>query len=236
MIIENPYQTIDELVNASSVWFMKPYFNKPNICMFEGTIVWNGYDNHGYGSSCVKVRDLPEGAVKDRIKALIKTTIDSDFSESRAYRYYKWIGEVDVTFVERTTSGNFNLYLTKGTPHEIAFAGIDRCRVWLEQPKYKKFEIDVGNKIYYNYEMRVNHQKYLSGKVFRKTPEIEYISATMWKSIVNSFDLNFNFEEDDMVDDFYMKINNRNHKKGMTSKKFSQVFFFDLVLNDKETE
>lgn len=229
MLIENPYQTIDELVNASSVWFIKPYFNKPNICMFEGTIVWNGYDNHGYGSSCVNVSDLPEGAVKDAIKALIKTTINTDFTESRSYRYYKWVGEVDVTFIERTTSGNFNLYLTKGSPHDISFAGIDRCKVWLEQPKYRKFEIDVGNKIYYNYEMRVNHQKYIAGKVFRKTSEIKYISDKMWQSVIDSFNVEF-----DDIYDFYLNINTKNHKKGMTSKKFSQVFFFDLVLNDKD--
>jgi hypothetical protein len=58
----------------------------------------------------------------------------------------------------------------------------------------------------------------------------------MWKSVVNSFDLNFNFEKDDMADDFYMKINNRNHKKGMSSKKFFEVFFFDLILNNKDAE
>lgn len=231
MLIENPYQTIDELVNASSVWFMQPYFNKPNICMFEGVIVWNGYENHGYGSSCVKVSDLPEGAVKDAIKALIKTTINPDFTEDRPCRYYKWMGEVDVTFVERTTSGNFNLYLTKSSPHDISFAGIDRCRIWLEQPKYKKFEIDVGSKVYYNYEMRVKHQKYISGRVFRKTSEIKYISDKMWQSVIDSFTVEF-----DDIYDFYLNINTKNHKKGMTSKKFSKVFFFDLILNNKDCE
>jgi hypothetical protein len=184
----------------------------------------------------VKVKDFPEGEIKEKARELIRSSIEPNFHETRINRYHRWIGEVDATFVERKTSGNFNMYLTKSCPHDITFAGIDFCKVWLEKPKYVRVVIDSGMRKKTYYEMEVKGKSYISGKVFRKTPEIEYISSTMWKSVVNSFDLNFNFEKDDMADDFYMKINNRNHKKGMSSKKFFEVFFFDLILNNKDVE
>lgn len=231
MKIDNPYKTIDDLINDSSIWFMKPEFLKPNICMFEGTIVWNGYENHGYDSSSFKVKDFPEGEIKEKVKSLIRASIHPNFHETRLNRYHCWMGELEVTFIERETSGNFNLYLTKSSPHQIAFAGIDYCKIWLEKPKYVRVKIDSGMRISTYYEMEVKDKKYLSGKIFRKTPEIDYISSKMWKIIVNSFDLNFNFEQGNIIKDFYMKINTRNHKKGMSSKKFVEVFYFDLILN-----
>lgn len=236
MKIENPYKTIDELIDDSSIWFMKPTYLKPVICMFEEVIVWYYFENHGYNSSSFKVRDFPEGEIKEKVKSLIRASIDPDFHETRLNRFHRWMAEIDVTFVERETSGNFNLYLTKSSPHGIAFAGIDYCKIWLEKPKYIRVLIDNGMDVKTYYEMEVKNKTYLSGKIFRKTPEIDYISSTMWKSIVNSFDLNFNFDTDDIADDFYMKINNRNHKKGMSSKRFYKEFFFDLILNDGVNE
>jgi hypothetical protein len=210
---------------------MKPTYLKPVICMFEGVIVWYYFENHGYRSSSVKVKDFPEGDIKEQVKILIRSSIEPDFHETRLNRYHRWIGEVDVTFIEKETSGNFNLYFTKSCPHDLTFAGIDYCKIWLEKPRYIRVNIDSGMSFKTYYEMEVKGKSYISGKVFRKTPEIAYISSTMWKSVVNSFDFKFNFEEDDIADDFYMKINNRNHKKGMSSKKFFEVFFFDLILN-----
>lgn len=236
MKIDNPYQSIDELIEDSSIWFMKPTYLKPVICMFEGVIVWYYFENHGYRSSSVRVRDFPEGEVKEKVKTLIRESIESNFHETRLNRYHRWVGEVDVTFVEKEISGNFNLYFTKSSPHDLTFAGIDYCKIWLEKPRYIRVKIDSGMNLKTYYEMEVKGKSYVSGKVFRKTPEIAYISSNMWKSVVNSFDLNFNFEKDDMADDFYMKINNRNHKKGMSSKKFFEVFFFDLILNNKDIE
>lgn len=234
MKIENPYQTIDELIDDSSIWFMKPNYQKPVICMFEGVIVWYYFENHGYNSSSVRVRDFPEGEIKEKVKTLIRSSIEPNFHETRLNRYHRWIGSVDVTFVEKQTSGNFNLYLTKSCTHDLAFAGIDYCKIWLEKPRYIRVKIDSGMSLKTYYEMEVKNKSYISGKVFRKHHEIEHISSKMWKSIVNSFDLNFDFEKDDIADDFYMKINNRNHKKGMSSKKFFEVFFFDLILNNKD--
>jgi hypothetical protein len=234
MKIENPYQSIEELIEDSSIWFMKPTYQKPAICMFEGVIVWYYFENHGYRSSSIRVRDFPEGDVKEKIKTLIRASIEPNFHEIRLNRYHRWIGEVDVTFVEKESSGNFNLYFTKSSPHDLTFAGIDYCKIWLEKPRYIRVKIDSGMNLKTYYEMEVKGKSYIAGKVFRKTPEIAYISSKMWKSVVNSFDLNFNFEKDDMADDFYMKINNRNHKKGMSSKKFFKVFFFDLILNNKD--
>jgi hypothetical protein len=236
MKIDNPYQTIDELIDDSSIWFTKPTYQKPVICMFEGVIVWYYFESHSYRSSSIRVRDFPKGEIKEKVKTLIRSSIDPDFNETRLNRYHRWIAEIDVAFVEKETSGNFNLYLTKSSPHDLAFAGIDHCKIWLEKPRYVRVKIDSGMSLKTYYETEVKGKSYLSGKVFRKTPEIDYISSKMWKSIVNSFDLNFNFEEDDMADDFYMKINNRNHKKGMSSKKFFEVFFFDLILNNKDIE
>ncbi len=58
MKIDNPYQSIDELIEESSIWFMKPTYLKPVICMFEGVIVWYYFENHGYRSSSIKVKDF----------------------------------------------------------------------------------------------------------------------------------------------------------------------------------
>lgn len=233
MKIDNPYKTIDELINNSSIWFMKPNFLKPNICMFEGTVVWNGYRNHGYHSSSVVFSSFPEGPVKEKIKQMISESIDDNFQESRHNRYYKWIGEVDVTLTERTTSGNFNLYLTKALASQITFAGIDYCPIWLEPPTYSRININTGLSQYYQYQLikKNNPHEYIAGKIFRKTPELQDITAKMWDSIVSSFDVKFN----DM-NEFYMAINDKNHKKGMSVRQFVKPFFFDLTLTiDKQT-
>ena len=234
MTIKNPYHSIDELVEDSSIWFIKPTYIKPVICMFEGVIVWYYFKNHGYNSSSIRVKDFPEGEVKEKVKTLIRDSIEPNFHETRLNRYHRWIGSVDVTLVEKKTSDNFNLYLTKSSPHDITFAGIDYCKIWLEKPRYIRVEIDNGMHLKTYYEMEAKGKSYLSGKVFRKIPEIAYVSSNMWKSIVNSFDVNFNFEKDDIADDFYMKVNTKNHKKGMSSKKFFEVFFFDLNLKKEE--
>lgn len=234
MTIKNPYHSIDELVEDSSIWFIKPTYIKPVICMFEGVIVWYYFKNHGYNSSSIRVKDFPEGEVKEKVKTLIRDSIEPNFHETRLNRYHRWIGSVDVTLIEKKTSGNFNLYLTKSSPHDITFAGIDYCKIWLEKPRYIRVEIDNGMHLKTYYEMEAKGKSYLSGKVIRKIPEIAYVSSNMWKSIVNSFDVNFNFEKDDIADDFYMKINTKNHKKGMSSKKFFEVFFFDLNLKKEE--
>lgn len=231
MKIDNPYNTIEDLINESSVWFMKPKFLKPNICMFEGTIVWNGYHNHGYYSTSIRVSSLPEGQVKEKIKKLIRASISDDFSETRTNRYHTWIGEVDVEFVEKESKGNFNLYLTKPNAHSISFAGVDQCKIWLEQPKYNRIYRDVGQKNEINYNMIVKDKDYISGKIFRKTPELNFIMTKIWKALVESFDIEFKDSND-----FYMKINDKNHKKGMSSRHFSAVFFFDLVLKDNSIQ
>lgn len=101
MTIKNPYHSIDELVEDSSIWFIKPTYIKPVICMFEGVIVWYYFKNHGYNSSSIRVKDFPEGEVKEKVKTLIRDSIEPNFHETRLNRYHRWIGSVDVTLIEK---------------------------------------------------------------------------------------------------------------------------------------
>lgn len=215
----NTYQTIDELVDDSTFWFDKPKFKKPFICVFTEELAWDGFSNLYHCSG--KIKNFPEGPVKEAMKTLIKNTIREDFYETFSNRHYKWIGEIEVDLVSSTTTGNFNLYLTKPDAVDIHVAGIDRATIWFHKPKLKRELIDLYESNKFNYHLE--GQSGIKGVYFRKFQK--ELCQMFWNDIVNSFDIQF-----DNMTEFYTKINNKNHKKGQSSKKFVKEYYFNLLL------
>lgn len=216
------YKSIEDLINNSYFWFDKPSFSKPLICDFTQQFYWRGFNSRISGTSG-KIKYFPEGEVKEKIKEVVRNSIKEDFYETINNRHYKWIGEIDVEIIERNTSGNFNLYLTKPCIHGIQFAGMDRAILWLDYPILKTCNMD--NK-YFKYKLiEFTGNASISGKFFRKNDEMKSIGLKFWDAIVNSFDVDFK----DM-DEFYQKINDNNHKKGMSDLEFIQEFYFDIKL------
>lgn len=218
----NTYDSIDDLIENSMFWMVKPTFTKPMLCFLSGEFGWSGFssDYQAYG----KIKNFPEGQVKDYMKKMIRDSIHDDFYESFNNRHYKWIGEFDVDLISSPTPGNFNLYLTKPDPIDIQVAGIDRATLWFYKPTLKR-EVDLYTQktLTYNFDGAAG----IKGKYFRKYEK--ELSNIFWKEIVNSFDCQFN----DM-DEFYKRINNKNHKKGQSSKKFVKEYYFNLnVRGDK---
>ena len=214
-----PYKSVDDLIENSVFWFVKPAFEKPFICFLTDDFGWRGFSSD-YACSG-KIMNFPEGEVKEAMKKTIRASIDDNFHESLHNRHYKWIGEVDVDLVPSETSGNFNLYLTKPDVWDIQFAGIDRANIWLYPPELKEVEADLydNSKIHYRFDGVVG----IKGNYFRKFESD--LNLRFWTDIVNSFDVN-----SENIDEFYRNINDNNHKKGQCSNKFVKEYYFNLFL------
>lgn len=214
-----PYASIDDLIDNSTFWFVKPSFEKPFICFLTDDFGWRGFSTDYQCSG--KIIDCPEGEVKEAMKKMIRESIDDNFYESLHNRHYKWIGELDVDLVPSETSGNFNLYLTKPSVWDIQFAGVDRATIWLYPPYLKKEQSDLydNSKFHYNFDGRVG----IKGNYFRKFEK--QLNFTFWTDITNSFDVS---TED--MDYFYRNINETNHKEGQSSTEFIKEYYFNLIL------
>lgn len=208
--LENSFNSTDELIQHSRVWLCKPSFQKPFIDIFEENFCIREW--HSSYQDGIRLKDFPDGKVKESICNVIKKTIEPNFYESLYFRHHKWIGEIDVTLIRKEKSGNFNLYLTKpSSVWDIEFAGIDRCKIFLNKP-----------------EMPLNHEKhylknYIKGVIFRKTPELEPLCIEMWNNVKDSFDIPDQFN-------FLRKINDDNHKENQDCCNFMREFFFDIEL------
>lgn len=218
-----PYTSVDDIIDNSSFWFVQPTFEKPFICFLTDDFGWRGFSSNYncYG----KVKQFPEGDVKEAMKKIIRASIDDNFYESLHNRHYKWIGELAVDLEPSKTSGNFNLYLTKPSVWDVKFAGIDRATLWLYPPELKKEQDDLydESKIDYNFDGVVG----IKGNYFRKFEKT--LNLIFWTDIVNSFDVS-----SENMDDFYRNINENNHKTGKSSKEFIKEYYFNLILRGDE--
>lgn len=209
--LENPFESVDALINNSTIWFKKPKFEKPFMDIFGGGFCirnWWCFDRCG-----IVFSKFPEGSVKEHIYNLIKNTIEPDFHEGIKNRHHKWIGEVNIELIRKKNSGNFNLHLIKpSSVWDIQYAGIDRCKIFLEKPALPLYTEN-------------NYTNYIDGKVFRQTPELEEFAIEMWDHVKNSF----NFSDDDHFD-FLMRITDKNHKDNQGCRDFIREFFFDIQI------
>lgn len=214
-----PYASVDDIIENSIFWFVKPTFEKPFICFLTNDFGWRGFSSDYPCSG--KIKNFPDGEVKAAMKKIIRDSIDDDFYETLPNRHYKWIGELDVDLLPSETSGNFNLYLTKPDVWDIQFAGVDRATIWLYPPELKKIESDLydNNKFHYRFDGIVG----IKGNYFRKFES--KLNLMFWTDIVNSFDVS-----SENMDDFYRNINDNNHKKGQGSNKFIKEYYFNLFL------
>lgn len=217
------FDSIESLIDNSMFWFVKPTFSKPFICFLTDELSRMGF-NSDYQCNG-KVKDFPEGEIKEIMKNMVRESIDDDFHESFPNRHYKWMGELDVDLLPSETSGNFNLYLTKPSVWDIQFAGIDRATIWLYPPYLKKEQSDLydTDKFYYDFDGRVG----IKGNYFRKFESD--LSVMFWTEIVNSFDVN-----SESMDYFYKTINDKNHKEGQSSTEFVKEYYFNLILRGKK--
>lgn len=195
------------------IWFNKPFFHKPFIDLFDEKIAWRSWESH-YDSG-ILFSQFPEGEVKEALRQSVKNSINTDFYETLSNRYYTWIGEIDVEFIRKQESGNFNLYLTKpSNVWHLRYAGIDRCKIFLSKPD-----------IPLNFQHIDNNMPYIQGKFFRGKKELEDLTFEMWKSIKDSFDIidnnQFNFLE---------SITEKNHKDKQSCSEFIKEYFFDIQI------
>jgi hypothetical protein len=213
------FSSIESLIDNSMFWFVKPTFSKPFLCSLTDELSRMGFESDYHCSG--KVKDFPEGEIKEIMKNMVRESIDDNFHESLQNRHYKWIGELDVDLLPSETSGNFNLYLTKPSVWDIQFAGVDRATLWLYPPYLKKEQSDLydTNKFYYAFEGRVG----IKGNYFRKFEN--KLSLMFWNDIVNTFAVS-----SENIDDFYRNINDKNHKKGQSSTEFVKEYYFNLIL------
>lgn len=227
------YNTIDELYGDCTIWFAKPMFQKPVMCLFGEGLLWYGFNSKTNHQIKFKhLLSLPElSEITYKIKNLISETLNDDLSDKIGQQHYKWIGATEISITlydEDKHKGKIptSLFLTKPDVSSIAVAGIDRASVWFSKATCRELPHDDlwNEKVYY--EMSTGSGNYICGKIFRKTPELEPILELMWKSIVDSFD----FVETDMSK-FYYRINNNNHKEGQSSLEFCKEFkvLFELV-------
>jgi hypothetical protein len=213
------YESINDLIDNSVFWFVKPVFAKPFICFLTDEFGWPGFSTDYQCSG--QIKDFPEGEVKEAMKTMVRESVDDNFHETLPNRHYKWIGELEVDIVSSETAGNFNLYLTKPDVWDIQFAGIDRAMVWLYPPKLTKQEkLYKTDKDYYKFDGVVG----IKGNYFRKFAN-DTLGIMFWMDIVNSFDVSY-----ENVDDFYRNINDENHKKDQSSTQFIKIYYFNLFL------
>lgn len=212
-LIKN-FRSVDHLIDNCSIWVKKPMFEKPFICIFENTLSIRGWDSsYGYVG---KLKNFPDCEVKDKLRNIALNSIDENFYEKINERYHRWIGSVNTVLSESTTSGNFNLYLTKPFVSSIQSRGIDRADIWLDKPILKKYEENTA----FEYEA-FQGKSSIKGKYFRK--EKHFLLAPLWDAIVNSFDVNDN-------EDFLYLINENNSKSGQGRNEFLKEYYLNLRL------
>lgn len=218
------YPSLSSLLDDCKIWFFKPIFMKPALCVFGEGFIWNGFVSSNNIVDFVQYKHFPEGEVKNKIKDIISHSLKEDLSESFHDRHHKWMGECEVKFgMTEDTENSFELYLTKPLVESIKFAGIDRAKIWFTKPKLTRHYFGIVHDNSYIYKLNTPEKAYLQGKVFRKHPELEKELNILWNSIENSFDIEEN-------NDFLMSINNNNHKKGKSSKQMIEAFRFSLQL------
>ena len=207
--LENPFNSIEELIENCQVWLHKPFFEKPFMDIFGEGFCWRFW-NSDYHCS-VFFNQFPEGEVKECIRQTINDSISANFHENRLNSHYKWIGEINVELFRKETPSNFNLYLTKPSSiWDIRYAGIDRCRIFLSKPNIPL-------------DLEKHYINYISGKFFRKNKEFEDFCLEMWSDIKNSFDV-----EDNIEFNFLEKISETNHKNNQDCANFIKEYFFDI--------
>lgn len=220
------YSTIDELYGDCTIWFAKPIFQKPAMCIFGEGLLWYGFNSTmDYQIKFKHLLSLPElSEITNSIKILISDTLNNDLTDKINQQHYKWIGTLEISissYDEKTHKGiqPTSVFLTKPDVSSIKVAGIDRTKVWFSKATYQQLPEEEGwnDKIYY--EMGTGSQNYICGKVFRKTPELKPILDLMWESIVDSFDI-----EDPDNSEFYRLINDKNHKQNQGSHEFCKEF------------
>lgn len=215
--ISETFNTLDELIDDCSIWVKQPTFEKPFICVFEGTLCIRGWDSlYGYVG---KLKDFPNCDVKDELKKLALNSIDENFYEKINERYHRWIGVVSAVLSKTETSGNFNLYLTKPCAASIQSRGIDRAEIWLDRPILEKQEAGTV----YEYESFIGKSS-ISGRYFRK--EKHFMLSPLWEAIVNSFDVNND-------DNFLYNINDNNSKPGQNRSEFLKEYYLNISLYNK---
>ncbi len=193
------YESIDDLYADCTIWFQKPSFQKPSLCMFTQELMWPGFDD--------------------------KLTC----------KHYKWVESIDVKIDVFDESVNqdklaISLFLIKPEAGSIAVAGIDRCLIFFSKPKLiRRYYANYTNPAGYYYDLHTDKSDVLSGWLFRKVKEFDDLGKLMWKSILESYtvdceDINF----------FYRNINEKNHKKGQSSKKFVKEFKIIMTLEKED--
>lgn len=220
--LENPFNSIEELIDNSIVWFYKPAFEKPFMDIFGEGFVWRWWISK-YSSS-IPLKYFPESEVKDNLRKLVLDSISPDFYESLHNRHYKWIGELDVDLIRKETIGNLTLYLTKPCVWSIKVAGIDRAKIWFTKPVLKKYDNELSKEDLF----LLDGLHYIDGKFFRKVDEHEDLCSDMWNSIINSFDVSY--------DNFYSEITENNHKAGQSSNEFVKEYYFDILIKNDENK
>lgn len=208
------YDTFESLLDNCDIWFFKPEFEKPFLCCFEGSFEWRGFSTPNVNQSNIKYNFLPEGEVKKAIRQVIQQSLNEDLSENIRNRHYKWIGEVDVDILltNNKHEANFLLYMVKpSSVSSIMVRGIDHFKVFLHHPILKKVPLGNDDRDI----LSTNQDVYLSGKVFRKHPELSSILDYLWRPVIESFDV------DPLdIENFYYNIKDSNHKKGQGPLEF----------------
>lgn len=232
------YESIDDLYADCTIWFKKPSFQKPSLCMFTQELMWPGFEA-GYHASGIKFSNwlsIPAlNTINNVIKEIIKSSLNDDLTDKLTCKHYKWVESIDVKIDVFDESVNqdklaISLFLIKPEAGSIAVAGIDRCLIFFSKPKLiRRYYANYTNPAGYYYDLHTDKSDVLSGWLFRKVKEFDDLGKLMWKSILESYtvdceDMNF----------FYRNINEKNHKKGQSSKKFVKEFKIIMTLEKED--
>lgn len=212
--LDTPFATLDYIIQNSRIWFKKPHHEKPFLDIFDITNFC--YRGWGCRLPCILfVKNMPHSKLKETIITAIKNSIHIDLTEDFHNKHYKWCYEIDVKFIRRETPGNFDLYLTKPSVHDLEFAGIDRAKLYFQDPYLNTMSEDEDH-------LPIDH---LVGKLFRKNEELyDPHCIDMWNAIKSSF----NVPNDE---NFLNRISKTNHKENQGQFEFVQPFYFDLIKN-----
>lgn len=220
------YNSFDELYGDCTLWFSKPRFQKPAVCPFEDMFLWYGFNCAAWLGSIsfkhfLKIEEL--SPINEKIKEIVRESLNDDITDKIGQWHHKWVGEIDISMTiynEHKDSDDkdnvITIYLTKPSSTCIQVAGIDRCKIWLSKPSLKRINYDSGMSKFHAYYLDTGESNFFIGKMFRKTQNLKPISELMWSDIVN----NYNVPENE----FYDKINDKNHKKGQSEKKFIKEY------------
>lgn len=212
--IENSFTTVEDLIEHSMVWLIKPYLEKPFMDIFGG-----GFCLRPWGSRyrcSILFKYFPEGQVKEEIRKIIRQSINDDFSETLHNRHHKWIGELEVDLTRRDTPGNFDLYLTKPpSAWDVNFAGVDRAKIFFNKPCKKTLRSWMDGE---DHEM----EYYIVGEFFRRNPDFESLTLEMWEDIKNTFTI--------PQEDYLYLMDETRHKENQGPADFIKPFFFDLKI------